>query len=57
MAHAGVSENQTTKMEVERDWDDGRLEYDVEFKAGNMEYEYTIDGTTGAILEYEQDWD
>lgn len=57
LAHAGVSENQTTKMEVERDWDDGRLEYDVEFEAGHMEYEYTIDGTTGAILEYEQDWD
>ena len=42
-------------MKVERDRDDGRLEYEVEFKAGGMEYEYTIDGVTGAILEYEQD--
>ena len=55
LAHAGVTESQTTKMEVERDWDDGRLEYDVEFDAGRIEYEYTIDGATGAILEYE--WD
>ncbi len=55
LAHAGVTESQTAKMKVERDWDDGRLEYDVEFDVGRTEYEYTIDGTTGAILEYE--WD
>ena len=57
LAHAGVSESQTTKMEVERDWDDGRLEYEVEFDVGRTEYEYTIDGVTGSILEYEQDVD
>lgn len=57
LAHAGVSESQVTKMEVERDYDNGRLEYEVEFKAGGMEYEYTIDGSTGSILEYEKDWD
>ena len=57
LAHAGVTESQTAKMKVERDWDDGRLEYDVEFDVGRTEYEYTIDGVTGAILEYEQDID
>ena len=58
LTHAGVSESQTTGMRVERDWDDGRLEYEVEFYAGRTEYEYTIDGATGAILEYEwDDWD
>ena len=55
LSHAGVTESQTTGMRVERDWDGGRLEYDVEFYVGRTEYEYTIDGTTGAILEY--DWD
>ncbi len=55
--HAGLTESQTTKMKVKQDWDDGRLEYEVEFKANGMEYEYTIDGATGAILEYEQDID
>lgn len=55
LTHAGVSESQTTGMKVERDWDDGRLEYEVEFYAGRTEYEYTIDGATGAVLEYE--WD
>ncbi|MCI8565400.1 MAG: hypothetical protein HFI39_03640 [Lachnospiraceae bacterium] len=57
LSHAGVEESQTFKMEVEPDWDDGRLEYDVQFHVGRMEYEYTIDGATGAILEYEQDLD
>ncbi len=57
LSHAGVEESQTRKMKVEPDWDDGRLEYDVEFEVGHMEYEYTVDGATGAILEYEQDWD
>ena len=57
LAHAGVSENQAYELEVERDYDDGRLEYEVEFKAGGMEYQYTIDGVTGSILEYEQDRD
>lgn len=58
LTHAGVSESQTTGMKVERDWDDGRLEYEVEFYAGRTEYEYTIDGATGAVLEYEwDDWD
>lgn len=57
LTHAGVSESQTTSMKVERDYDDGRLEYEVEFKSGGMEYEYKIDGSTGTILEYDQDWD
>ena len=42
---------------MERDYDDGRLEYEVEFKSGGMEYQYKIDGVTGSILEYEQDRD
>ena len=57
LAHAGVTESQTTKMQVKQDWDDGRLKYEVEFDVGRTEYEYTIDGVTGAILEYEQDND
>ncbi len=55
LKHAGLSESQVYKLKVERDYDDGRLEYDVEFDYGHLEYEYTIDGATGAILEYEVD--
>lgn len=55
LSHAGVSESQTTEMKVQQDRDDGRLEYEVEFKSGSKEYEYTIDAASGTILDYEID--
>ena len=55
--HAGVSASQASELKVDRDTDDGVLEYEVEFKAGGKEYEYTIHGGTGQILKYESDWD
>ena len=54
LTHAGISEGQVSGLQVQQDWDDGRLEYEVEFRSGGMEYEYTIDGSTGQILEYDQ---
>ena len=42
-------------MKVQQDRDDGRLEYEVEFKSGSKEYEYTIDAASGTILDYEID--
>ncbi len=57
LTHAGLSESQVSHLEVERDWDDGRLEYEVEFKCGGYEYEYTISGTSGAVLDHEMEWD
>ena len=38
--HAGVSENEAYDMEIELDDEDGTLVYEVEFKSGNMEYDY-----------------
>ena len=57
LTHAGVAAADTYELKVERDWDDGRLEYEVEFKSAGYEYEYKIDGTSGAVLEFERDWD
>lgn len=57
LSHAGVSLGQVTGLQIRQDWDDGRLEYEIEFRAGGMEYEYTIDGGTGQILEYDQEQD
>ena len=37
------------------DYDDGRAEYEVEFWAGNTEYDYEIDATNGTILSYDHD--
>lgn len=55
LADAGLSAGEVTGMKVEADRDDGRLEYEVEFWSGNSEYEYTIDGATGGILEYKKE--
>ena len=55
--HAGVSENEAYDMEIELDDEDGMLVYEVEFKSGNMEYDYEIDAASGAILKHEAEID
>ena len=55
--HAGVSENEAYDMEIELDDEDGTLVYEVEFKSGNMEYDYEIDAATGAIFKHEAELD
>ena len=57
LQHAGLSASQVTFIKAQLDWDDGRQEYEVEFRQGRIEYDYTIDATTGAILESDRDWD
>lgn len=53
--HAGVSSGAVWDLEAKLDYDDGRLEYEVEFKANGVEYEYKIAANSGAILDFE--WD
>ncbi len=47
---AGIKEAQAKRLRVEREYDDGRLEYSVEFRYNGREYEYEINGATGAII-------
>ena len=53
--HAGISASQVVFVKVDKEYDDGRLHYDVEFYSGNKEYDYEIDAITGdemrSILE------
>ena len=51
--HAGVSS--LSAYQCETDWDDGRCIYQIEFDCNGIEYEYEIDGQTGAVLKAEQD--
>lgn len=37
----------------ELDFDDGRWEYEGEIRYGTMEYDFTIDANTGAIIEWD----
>ncbi|MDY3710843.1 MAG: PepSY domain-containing protein [Agathobaculum sp.] len=39
--------------EFKTDYDDGRLEYEGKIYYGNMEYEFTIDGYSGSIREWD----
>ena len=55
--HAGVSESKAYDMEIELDDEDGTLVYEVEFKSGNMEYDYEIDAASGTILKHEAELD
>lgn len=57
LAAAGVSEADTSRMKVELDRDDGYTFYEVEFRVGRMEYEYTIDAFSGSVLWFETDYD
>ena len=55
--HAGVSESDVTKLEVEYDNDDGVMVYEVDFHVGTTEYDYEIDAKTGDVLKVEKDVD
>ena len=61
--HAGVKASAATFTKAKLDKDDGHYDYEIEFYAGGMEYEYEIDATTGKIRDYDSermeddDWD
>lgn len=56
LAHAGVSQSQTSYLSCHLEYDDGRLEcYEVEFRAGSTEYEYEIGPYDGAIWKAERE--
>ena len=53
--HAGFTADQVSGLRCYRDFDDGRTEYEIEFFINGMEYDYTIDGNTGDILDFDTD--
>lgn len=55
LEHAGVAADRVIFTKTELDYDDGTAEYEIEFKANGLEYEYTINALTGKIIEYEID--
>ena len=48
---SGATENDIYEWKL--DYDDGRPEYEGKIIYGGTEYEFTIDATTGAVLEWE----
>ena len=52
---AGVKESNAVFLRANLDWDDGRMQYEVEFYSGSTEYDYDIDAVTGAIISSDRD--
>lgn len=56
LKHAGQTADAVYFKKAKQDYDDGVLVYEIEFLAGGTEYEYKIDAQTGAIWDYEWDY-
>lgn len=56
---AGVSTANAEFVKANLDYDDGVRIYDIEFYAGDYEYEFEINARTGKIYDYDKDyrWD
>lgn len=57
LKHAGLTADQVKGLRAEYDRDDGRPEYEVEFRVGNWEYDYEIHAETGKILSWDKELD
>ncbi len=55
LQHAGVKD--VTRFRIKLDYDDGFAEYEIEWRVGRKDYEYTISATTGDIIEFDVDDD
>lgn len=57
LADAGVKSAEATFLKTRLDKEDGKMIYEVEFCAGNTEYDYELDAVSGKILEKDYDCD
>lgn len=57
--YAGVSSSAAKFVKAEVDYDDGVKVYEIEFYAGDYEYEFEIGASSGKIRDYDKDyrWD
>ena len=55
--HAKVTESAVSRIEVEFDYDDGKLVYEVDFRNGNIEYDCEIGPGTPQVLQSEREND
>ena len=55
--HAGLQENQVKGLRAEYDGDDRVPEWDIEFYADGMEYDYEIHAETGEIRSWDKERD
>lgn len=53
---ADVSAEQLERLFVELDRDDGKLEYDIDFRYDGIKYEVTVSAADGSILDFEKEF-
>ena len=55
LLHASLKREEISFLKNELDYDDGRLIFDIEFRAGQFEFDYEIDAKSGAVLSFERE--
>ena len=55
LVYAKLAEKDVTFVNIELDYENNRLVYDVEFYSGNVEYDYDIDALTKEIVSSDFD--
>ena len=55
LAHAGLTADQVTGIQIRYEIDDRIPEYEIVFFYDRQEFDYTIHAETGEILSYERD--
>ena len=53
LAHAGLENADTVECELDKDH--GNLYYEIEFVAGNTEYEYLVDAVSGKVIRHQKE--
>ena len=54
--NAGTDGSGASLLKNKADYDDGRLEYEIEFVVDGVEYEFTIDASTGRITDRDTEY-
>ncbi len=57
LKHAGLSDSQVRDVEIDLDRENGKLVYEIDFKSGDFEYDYTIDADTGEVISHKKSVD
>ena len=57
LEYAGVAEEEAQFLEVSYDYDDGRVEFEIEWHVGRTEYSCDVDAVTGEVLSFEKEFD
>lgn len=55
--HAKLTADQVTDLRTHYDVDDAVPEYEVEFRHGDYEYDYTVHAENGTVLKWDEEYD